>query len=141
MSIKMNVLIINGSPKGEYSITLHTSLFLEKKFPECKFEVHRFFELIHDSGVSFKGKYATQISTSKPFYDTTAHEFMRQNLEDLGFNVLEGLSADMEDLPTEKGQSEAYKFFEYVLWQMRGGEHKISDESKRVVVAPYRDII
>ena len=35
----MKVLIINGSPKGEYSITLHTALFLEKKFPQCKFEI------------------------------------------------------------------------------------------------------
>lgn len=182
----MKVLIINGSPKGEYSITLHTSLYLEKKFPECKFEIlhvgkkiksiekdmsyslkslseadlvvfsypvytflvpaqlHRFIELLHESGVSFKGKYATQISTSKHFYDTTAHEFIHENLTDLGFTVLEGLSADMEDLPTEKGQNEAYKFFEYVLWQMRGGEHKISDESKRVwlphIVILYKPI-
>lgn len=172
----MKVLIINGSPKGEYSITLHTSLYLEKKFPECKFEIlhvgkkiksiekdmshslkslskadlvvfsypvytflvpaqlHRFIELLHESGVSFKGKYATQISTSKHFYDTTAHEFIHENLTDLGFTVLEGLSADMEDLPTEKGQNEALKFFKYVLWQIRGAEHKIKDESKRVVV-------
>lgn len=172
----MKVLIINGSPKGEYSITLHTALFLEKKFPQCKFEIihvgkkiksfekdmshaiksfaeaelvvfsypvytflvpaqlHRFMELLHESGISFKGKYATQISTSKHFYDTTAHEFMRENLTDLGFTVIEGLSADMEDLPTEKGQNEAFKFFEYVLWQIKGAEHKIINTNKRVVV-------
>lgn len=34
----MKVLILNGSPKGEYSITLQTSLFVEKKFPEHKFQ-------------------------------------------------------------------------------------------------------
>ena len=27
------ILVINGSPKGKNSITLHTCLFLEKKFP------------------------------------------------------------------------------------------------------------
>ncbi|MBO4475602.1 MAG: NAD(P)H-dependent oxidoreductase [Bacteroidales bacterium] len=34
----MNVLIINGSPKGTDSITLHTCLFLEKKFPGHRFD-------------------------------------------------------------------------------------------------------
>jgi len=35
----MKILILNGSPKGKYSITLHTSLFLEKKFPEHSFNI------------------------------------------------------------------------------------------------------
>ena len=33
-----NILVINGSPKGKNSITLHTCLFLEKKFPGYKFD-------------------------------------------------------------------------------------------------------
>jgi len=33
----VEVLILNGSPKGKYSITLQTSLYLEKKFPQHKF--------------------------------------------------------------------------------------------------------
>lgn len=33
----MNILIINGSPKGKNSTTVHTCLYLEKKFPEYKF--------------------------------------------------------------------------------------------------------
>lgn len=33
----MNILVINGSPKGENSITLHTCLFLEKRFPGHEF--------------------------------------------------------------------------------------------------------
>jgi len=37
----MKVLVINGSPKGEYSITLQTSLYLQKKFPEHEFEFLR----------------------------------------------------------------------------------------------------
>ena len=32
----MNVLVISGSPKGKDSITLHTCLYLEKRFPELK---------------------------------------------------------------------------------------------------------
>lgn len=34
----MRVLVLNGSPKGKYSITLHTSLYLEKKFPQHNFQ-------------------------------------------------------------------------------------------------------
>ena len=34
----MNILILNGSPKGEYSITLQTLLYLQKKYPEYTFE-------------------------------------------------------------------------------------------------------
>jgi len=30
----MKILILNGSPKGKYSVTLHTALYLEKKFPQ-----------------------------------------------------------------------------------------------------------
>ena len=33
----MNILIINGSPKGKYSVTLQTLLFLEKKYPQYTF--------------------------------------------------------------------------------------------------------
>ncbi len=29
----MNILVLNGSPKGEYSITLQTIRYLEKKIP------------------------------------------------------------------------------------------------------------
>lgn len=177
----MKVLVINGSPKGKYSVTLHTALYLQKKFPQCSFEImhasqkikslerdltpvleavdaadlvvfsypvytflvpaqlHRLIELIHESGRSFGGKFATQISTSKHFYDTTAHEFMRENLADLGFTVLDGLSADMEDLPLEKGQREAERYFEYVLWQIDSRRPAVVDAAspaagKRIVV-------
>lgn len=33
----MNILIINGSPKGKYSVTLHSALYLEKRFPGHSF--------------------------------------------------------------------------------------------------------
>ena len=33
----MNILVINGSPKGKYSITLQTVNYLEKLHPEHTF--------------------------------------------------------------------------------------------------------
>ena len=38
MTVK-NVLIVNGSPKGNNSVTLQTSKYLEILFPEITFEV------------------------------------------------------------------------------------------------------
>ena len=154
----MNILVLNGSPKGEYSITLHTSLYLQKKFPEHNFEIfhvgqkikaierdftqakelienadvllfsypvytfiatcqlHRFIELMKEHNVDVKGKIATQITTSKHFYDVTAHNYIQDNCDDMGLNYIRGLSADMEDLTTEKGQKEAESFFRHFLW-------------------------
>ncbi len=34
----MNVLVINGSPKGKNSITYQTIRFLQKQFPQDEFE-------------------------------------------------------------------------------------------------------
>ncbi len=154
----MNVLVLNGSPKGENSITLQTSLYLQKLFPQHNFEVlhvgqrikllerdfqpaidalqkadlllfsypvytfiapsqlHRFIELLKASGVALKGKFATQISTSKHFYDVTAHRYIQDNCHDLGLKYIRGLSADMDDLLTDKGQKEAESFMQYVQW-------------------------
>ena len=35
----MNILVLNGSPKGQYSITLQTINFLMKIYPEHSFNV------------------------------------------------------------------------------------------------------
>lgn len=35
----MKILVVNGSPKGKYSITLQTIRYLEKQFPEQSFTV------------------------------------------------------------------------------------------------------
>ena len=35
----MNILVLNGSPKGDCSITLQTVLYLEKVFPETNFTI------------------------------------------------------------------------------------------------------
>ena len=35
----MKVLVLNGSPKGKYSITLQTLLYLEKAFRSMNFSI------------------------------------------------------------------------------------------------------
>lgn len=156
----MKILVLNGSPKGQYSITLQTINYLEKLHPEHTFEVlhvgqrikalekdfspaatalahadlllfsypvytfvapcqlHRFIELMKESGISYKGRYATQLSTSKHFYDVTAHRYIQDNCQDMGMKYIRGLSADMDDLLKEKGQKEAQDFFDFVCWSV-----------------------
>lgn len=157
----MNILILNGSPKGKYSITLQTVEYLRTLYPKHHFRVlhvgqrikglekdfspaikllkkadlllfsypvytfvapcqlHRFIELMKESGISFKGRYATQLTTSKHFYDVTAHRYIQENCQDMGMKYIRGLSADMDDLLTEKGQKEAKDFFNFVCWSVK----------------------
>lgn len=152
----MNILVLNGSPKGDYSITLQTILYLQKKFINDKFEIinvgqkikkyekdfsdiiaaikkadvllfaypvytflapyqlHRFIELLKLQKIDLSNKYAVQITTSKHFYDMTAHKYIEENCSDLGINYIYGLSADMEDLLNKKGQKEAIEFWDYI---------------------------
>ena len=159
----MKILVVNGSPKGKYSITLQTVRYLEKIFPEQTFSVlnagqtiralekdftkardmlneaeaiifsypvytfiapcqlHRFIELIKANGVNLSGKIATQITTSKHFYDITAHKYIEDNCHDLGLNYVKGLSADMDDLLKEEGREVAKKFFKHFLWCAENG--------------------
>jgi multimeric flavodoxin WrbA len=154
----MKVLVLNGSPKGEYSITFQTVLYLEKKFSEHHFrflhvgrrikslekdfseaaeaikeadlllfsypvytfiapsQLHRFMELLKDSGLDLSRKFVTQVTTSKHFYDVTAHKYIQENCGDLGMKYINGLSADMDDLLTENGRKTAKALFEYVSW-------------------------
>ena len=159
----MKILVINGSPKGKYSITLQTCSYLQILHPEHEFEIlhagqsikalekdfspalaaveradillfsypvytfiapcqlHRFIELLKASGIDLSDKFASQITTSKHFYDITAHRYIEDNCHDLGLKYVHGLSADMDDLTTEKGQTEAEKFFEYLIWSVKHG--------------------
>ncbi len=169
----MNILILNGSPKGENSITLQTCLYIQQHHPEHQYRVlhvgrkirqfeknfapatealdwaelvlfcypvytflvpsqlHRFIELMKEYGASLAGKWASQISTSKHFYDVTAHRFIEENAKDLGLKVLPGLSADMEDLLSEQGRREALQFFDYLMFQL--GPSEIGDISGKTV--------
>ena len=159
----MKVIVLNGSPKGAYSITLQTIRYLEKKFPEDSFEVlhvgqrikalekdfspaleaiagaealvfsypvytfiatsqlHRFIELLKEHQVDLTGKVATQLTTSKHFYDVTAHRYIQDNCADLQLPYIRGLSADMDDLLSEKGQKEAESFWKHFKWQAEKG--------------------
>ena len=154
----MNILILNGSPKGKYSITLQTVRYLEKLHPEHTFQLlhvgqrikalekdfseakeailcadlllfsypvytfivpsqlHRFIELMKEHRVEVTGKFATQITTSKHFYDVTAHRFIQDNCQDMQMKYIRGLSADMDDLLTEKGRTEAENFWQHMMW-------------------------
>ena len=159
----MRILVINGSPKGKYSVTLQTCNYLQILHPEHTFEVlnagqsikalekdfspalaavekadillfsypvytfvapcqlHRFIELLKASGLDLSGKWASQISTSKHFYDITAHRYIEENCHDLKLNYVKGLSADMDDLTCEKGRQEAEQFFDYLIWSVQQG--------------------
>ena len=167
----MNILVLNSSPKGEYSITLQTVRYLEKLYPAHSFEVlhvgqkikslekdmtgaiamvsradlllfsypvytfiapsqlHRFIELLKASGADLTGKAATQLTTSKHFYDVTAHRYIEDNCHDMGLKVIRGLSADMDDLLSEKGQKDARGFFDFVLFSMDNGVYEPAPEA------------
>ena len=170
----MDILVINGSPKGKNSVTLQTINYLQILHPEHSFEVlhagqaikqlekdfspalaamekaqvllfcypvytfvapcqlHRFIELMKEHHAPVAGKFATQLTTSKHFYDMTAHRYIQDNCDDLGLRYVRGLSADMDDLTTVKGQKEAEDFFRYVIWSV---EHH-SYEPTSATVAP-----
>ena len=177
----MNILVINGSPSGKNSITLHTALYLEKKFPDQSFsylnaaqtihglqkdftpavkalnkadlilfvypvytfiapsQVHSFVRMMKESiekGIlDVKGKTASQITTSKHFYDITAHNYIRDNCFDMEMNFITGLSADMDDLLHTKGQKQATDWFAHLVWCIGNGifEHPAFHEDRTLI--------
>ena len=171
----MNILVLNGSPKGEYSITLQTSYYLQKHYPQHHFDVlhvgsqikslekdftkaiaaiekadlllfsypvytfiapyqmHRFIELLKAAELDLSHKFATQITTSKHFYDITAHRYIQDNCHDMGMKFIRGLSADMEDLLNVQGQHQAKSFFDYVCHCV---ENEIFEPAPQTAAAP-----
>ena len=159
----MKILVLNASPKGKNSTTVHTALYLQALHPEHTFtflpvgqrikayekdfgpvrtalmdadiilfcypvytfiapyQLHRLMELIKADGVDLSGKFASQITTSKHFYDVTAHRYVEENCFDLGLKVVRGLSADMEDLLSEQGRKEARMFFSQLIFSCEHG--------------------
>ena len=71
--------------------------------------------------MDLSGKLASQITTSKHFYDVTAHRWLEENCCDLGMRVIQGLSADMEDLLSARGQEEARMFFDQLVFSCAHG--------------------
>ncbi len=100
-------------------------------------QLMRFMEGMKASGIDFTGKYASQITTSKHFYDITAHRFVREFASDMGMEFVEGLSADMEDLLSEKGRKEARQFFDYLLFSMKYG---LAEPASPAPAASYRPV-
>ena len=152
----MRILVINGSPKGEDSITYQTARYLHMKFADDQYNVihaaanidqlvknfdavspavknadlivfcypvysmmapsqmMHFIELLKNDGISYSGKYVTQITTSDHFFDMTAHRYVEENCNDLGMKVLPGISLKNGDLLTKKGQLDVIKFWNYI---------------------------
>lgn len=183
----MKILIVNGSPKGKYSITLQTCRYLELLHPEHEFNVihagqqikklqrdfssaaemlreaeliifsypvytfiapcqlHYFIDLMKKADIDYSSKFATQITTSKHFYDITAHKYVEDNCFDMGLKVIKGLSADMDDLTTEKGQKEAEEFLKLVIWSCENDYHEAyvapAKPKKPVKVTPADGIV
>ena len=159
----MKILVLNASPKGKNSTTVHTALYLQALHPEHQFtfwavgqqllqlekdftplhaaleqaelilfcypvytfiapyQLHRLIELIKADGIDLSGKFVSQITTSKHFYDVTAHRYIEENCFDLGMKVVHGLSADMEDLLTPQGQKDAQNFFAQLIFACEHG--------------------
>ena len=173
----MKICIVNGSPRGEYSVTLHSCLFLEKLYPNYQFDylnvgvkikglerdfsearlklqeadfiifsypvytfiapsqLHRFIELIKENNINLKGKFASQITTSKHFYDITAHNYIEDNCHDLEMKYVKGLSQDMEDLTKESGQEDLKKFFDYLMYCFENNLY----ENKKALITKFED--
>jgi multimeric flavodoxin WrbA len=79
--------------------------------------------------VDVRGKFATSITTSKHFYDVTAHKYVEENALDLGLKYVKGHSADMDDLTKPAGRDELEKFFDYFVWCIENGIHEEKKES------------
>lgn len=176
----MNICVINGSPKGKYSITLQTVLYLQERFPECNFNIinvgqkikayekdmsevvsvikvsdlllfsypvytfiapyqlHRFIELLKEEDLDLSGKYAAQITTSKHFYDITAHKYIKENCFDLKLRYVGGLSADMDDLLTKTGRTEAESFWKYILYCVEQDIYETAAIRQREAIPKYQ---
>jgi len=91
-------------------------------------QLHRFIELLKNSGINLQGKYASQLSTSKHFYDITAHNYIRDNCLDMGLKYIRGLSADMDDLLCQQGRKEACEFLEYVCWSVENDHYEVQTQ-------------
>ena len=175
----MNILVVNGSPKGQRSVTLKTVQYLEKRHSEHSFryldaaariralendftpaakqlkeaelilfsypvytflapaQLHRFFELASENDVLLTGVHASQITTSKHFFDTTAHTCIQANMADLGLTTYRGLSADMEDLLTPEGRKQAEDYFARLMFEISRSMGKAPVPVERAARVPY----
>lgn len=95
-----------------------------------------FIEHLKENAECVRGKYASQITTSKHFYDVTAHSYIEENCMDMGMKCVPGLSADMNDLLTERGRREAESYFERLVFSVENGIARSRTEQDGSAVPP-----
>jgi multimeric flavodoxin WrbA len=80
-------------------------------------QLKRFIELIHERGAgeAFQGKYATAVSTSIRFFDTTAHNYLHAVCDDLKMNYVGFNSLDMWDIFASSKRKQFLYFAENFL--------------------------
>ncbi|MBI9107594.1 MAG: NAD(P)H-dependent oxidoreductase [Spirochaetales bacterium] len=161
----MKISVINGSPKGNNSVTLQYIEYLKKRnaaddfsiihagqqirqyekpgamdeaiteligtdlilfaYPVytslAPYQLAKFIELIkkHPQAGKLAGKFVSQITTSMHFFDFTAHRYIVENALDLKMKVIEGHSAEMEDLLSAKGQKQLTDYYSRLKFAMK----------------------
>ena len=98
-------------------------------------QLHRFMALLKEAEIDFSGKYALQITTSKHFYDVTAHRYMEDNCRDMGMKVLRGFYADMNDLLTKEGQLQVITYWNYIKHIIAREVSPFEEETDRTPIA------
>jgi hypothetical protein len=99
--------------------------------------LHRFIELLKDNNIDLENKFVTQISTSKHFYDMTAHKYVEENCYDLKMKYIKGLSLDMEDLLSKEKQEEIVRFFDFVISSMENDIYEVIPNNKETPIPLY----
>ncbi len=161
----MKVIVLNGSPKGEQSITLFSVKYIAKHFPEDHFEIwnvgqrvnqyeknphllkelenadliffaypvyttiapaqlHRMVRLIKNENINLERKWMAQLTTSKKFFDFSAHRYIEDNANDLKMKVLPAFSSDMMDLTLAEGRKQILQFWKKVQFDVKNNLYK-----------------
>ena len=97
--------------------------------------------MLKENNINLENKFVTQITTSKHFYDMTAHRYVEDNCHDLKMKVVRGLSQDMEDLTTKKGQKEAIEFFKYFIHCITSDIYELAPVKEGSVLLGYNPSI
>ena len=102
---------------------------------------HHPSELMKAHSIDLSGKYASQITTSKHFFELTAHRSVKDNCHDMGLKVIHGLSADLDDSLTEKGQQDAVAFMKYMIFCAANDVYEQTVPARTVLMPPYKALL
>ncbi len=180
----MKIVVLNGSPKGDLSVSLHYALYLEKHFPEDAFDffniskdikiieknenyLNKILDKIEDADLIlwvypvytslvpyqlmrfiemlFKNqrkeillnKFTAQISTSKHFFDNTAHCYIHEISESLKMKYIIGHTADMDDLLSEEGRKQLIDYFYEVKTVISNNETITKKYNESLISNPH----